>query len=212
MHVSICRHLYNQTECSVLIPLPSTDKGIDGALFCSLSREDLAVLFPRDDQFVTGVKLYKHIQECRRDQLNDSACSSVVGISHCNSSIVSDATSKRHPSTSCDSHHSSDSGPSSKSRKRSVDQSLVGFDFTEFSPDIKDAIKRDAFLTAAKRNKLIREACRSFKGHCRQGGMAITQEGKKELSKKLYSLAPKSLGDPPSVGVAGQPYVSYEMK
>ena len=49
------------------------EKDISGTLFLELSREDAAIIFPKDKQFILGVKIYKHIQVCRSTQ-EDSTC------------------------------------------------------------------------------------------------------------------------------------------
>jgi hypothetical protein len=195
-------------------------KSIDGELFCQLSREDLAILLPRDDQFILGVKLYKLIQSFRSPSASldwNYTTGSVTATSSCSSDALS-KTTVTHTSTpvhaksstivldSRSSHSSSEFGP----RKRSKDQAgLDDFTLPEFSPDIQHAIKEDSFLTAAKRNKLIRETCRAYKGYCRHLGRQATAEDKRILSKRLYELAPKSLGDPPNIGVKGVPNVIF---
>ena len=55
---------------------------------------------------------------------------------------------------------------------------------------------RDAFYLNSQRNKLIREACTALYGYCRQQSRPVSLDDKKDLSSRLYNLAPKSLGDP----------------
>lgn len=76
-----------------------------------------------------------------------------------------------------------------------------------FSRDVEEAIEKDQFYTSAKRSKLIREACRALKGHCRSGNRVVSSQDKKDLAKRLYKLAPKSLGDPQEISTRGSPEV-----
>ena len=64
------------------------------------------------------------------------------------------------------------------------------------------------FFTTAKCNKFMKPA-KHTKANCRVKGQSVTNQDKQDLSHKLYSLAPKSLGDPVAVGVQGQTYVSF---
>ena len=197
-HICLC---YNPRLSSYTVsPLP-LEKGVSGAVYCSLSREDLAILFPHDDQFLMGVRLYKHIQDCRMHQ------PSVSDIEESASNVtVSNATQSTHAVTLTSTPSDSSTVVLNKSRKRSSVPSE--FVLPEFSIDVVDAIQKDSFFTAAKRNKLIREACKAYKGYCRMKGQSVTNQDKRNLSQKLYNLAPKSLGDPVAVGVQGQLYVS----
>ena len=146
--------------------------------------------------------MYRHIQECREKgstfdfspNLSDSASESVSTITPASSSRNNDSVSRP--------------------RKRGV-PSFDEFSLPDFSPDIVHAIKNDAFITAAKRNKLIRESCKALKGHCKHVGKPVTAAVKRSLGLRLYNLAPKSLGDPSTIGVEGIPEVrrnQYKLK
>ena len=47
-----------------ILPI-STERKIDGRMFDSLSREDIATIFPQPDKFVLGMNLYKVVQKVR---------------------------------------------------------------------------------------------------------------------------------------------------
>lgn len=79
--------------------------------------------------------------------------------------------------------------------KRTLVEKSDDFKLPHFPPDIKVCIKKDAFYTPAQRNKLIKEGCRALRGHCWAEDRVVTNSEKKRLSKMLYELAPKSLGD-----------------
>ena len=72
------------------------------------------------------------------------------------------------------------------------------YDFTlpPCGQDIKKCINKDAFVTSQQRNKLIRESCRALRGYCMNLNRDCSCLDKESLAKDLYSLAPKSLGDP----------------
>ena len=157
-----------------------------------MSREDIAVLFPSCDKFILGMKLYKFIQGVR----------GIVSESSIDTSSASDSLST----------NSSQKRKANRSRLPSIGDSRsdsrdIEFKLPAFSLDVEGLIKKDQFYTAAKRNKLIREACRALKGHCRSLEKTVSSEDKRKLGKALYSLAPKSLGDPQGIGVIGSPEV-----
>ena len=196
-----------------------TERCIDGDVFCGLSREDLAIIFPEVSQFILGVKLYRLIQKMRKRVTADSDITSQdsdIGsvFSSKTSSAQKSAKNVSQPNTSVSFSSGGECSHSSKalgteSRKRSAGTTHEEFTLPEFSPDVQQAIKADQFFTAAKRNKLIREACRAYKGYFRSAKKDITSEDKRKLGKLLYSLAPKSLGDPEDLAVLGVPEVLY---
>ena len=49
------------------------EKNVSGEDFLELSRADLDVLFPADDQFLMGCKLYKLIQRLRQESTSTIA-------------------------------------------------------------------------------------------------------------------------------------------
>ena len=105
----------------------------------------------------------------------------------------------------------SESSCHSQAKRQAPSSNIMDtFTLPKFSPDIARAIKDDAFHTAALRNKLIRESCRALKGHCQlhRSQKPPTGNEKRNLGKVLLNLAPKSLGDPQGLEVAGTPEVS----
>ena len=172
MHVSILKITLHHSIYFIA-------RGIDGEVFVTLSREDIAVIFPEKQKFVTGVKLYQEIKRVRKScALGDD-----------------DDDSGRAERTNCE----------STSRQR--DSVLGMYSLPKFSPDIERAIKKDNFHTSVLRNKLIREACRSLKGHCQKECRPPIPAEKRRLGKMLFNLAPKSLGDPEGLAVTGVPEV-----
>ena len=159
-----------------------------------MSREDIAVLFPSCDKFILGMKLYKFIQGIR-----GIVSESSIDTSSASDSLSTNSSQKRKVAKRS-------SLPSVNGDSKS-DSRAMEFQLPAFSLDIEDLIKKDQFYTATKRNKLIREACRALKGHCRSLEKTVSSEDKRKLGKALYSLAPKSLGDPQGIGVIGSPEV-----
>ena len=43
-----------------------TERCIDSDIFCRMNQKDLAIIFPQDNQFIIGVKLYQLIQKMRK--------------------------------------------------------------------------------------------------------------------------------------------------
>jgi hypothetical protein len=203
-----------------------------------MSREDLAIIFPKDNQFILGVKLYQLIQKMRKQVSTDldasqesdigsvlsskrsSAQPSIKTLSRANTSSASfrsggecshssNASQDPRPKKNKEIVPQTDISPiSTESRKRPSGIACEEFSLPEFSPDVQQAIKADQFITSAKRNKLIREACRAYKGYCRSVRKDITSEGKRKLGRMLYGLAPKSLGDLEDLAVQGVPEAS----
>ena len=159
------------------------ERKIDGATLCLMSREDIAILYPGCEQFILGMKLYKFIQE-QRGVVSDSSFG--------NGSINSGSTSEDFaaPNSRKRSTHNEDLG---SSQKRSVHDDTLScssagsnpcsstlsnksseFKLPFFSRDVEKAIEKDQFYTSAKRSKLIREACRALKGHCRSGNRTVS--------------------------------------
>ena len=149
-------------------------RGIDGEVFISLSREDIAIIFPEKQNFVSGVKLYQEIKRVRK------SCG-----------LDDDDDSGKAKRTNCE------------STSRQMDSVLRTYLLPKFSPDIEWAIKKDDFHTSVLRNKLIWEACRSLKGYCQKEKRPPIPAEKRRLGKMLFNLAPKSLGDPEGLAVTG---------
>ena len=114
-------------------------KEINGETLLDLSREDIAILLPKDNQFSLEMKLYKFIQRCRNGKDSQSKSDADDSFSSCS-----------QPSTS-----SACSGSRPKKRK-------IEFSLPRFTPDVQRCIDKDAFYTHQLRNKLIRQACRGF--------------------------------------------------
>ena len=132
---------------------------------------------------------------------SDADISSLSDITSVSQTAVQKATSKRS--------FGSDSIPGAK-RNCHNKNIMESFSLPKFPPDVAKTIKNDAFHTTAVRNKLIRESCRALNGHCQQyrPNSSPTNKDKRELGTMLYKLAPKSLGDPEGLAVAGVPEVS----
>ena len=159
-------------------------------------------------QFLLGSRLYKEMQNFRQMSVSPSLDTSESPTSD-DLASVSDATSvsqllkpgsKRQSLDSCSGNYKAKQGCSL----------LDSFSLPKFSPDVSRAAKDDTFHTAVLRNKLIRESCRALKGHWQlhRPKKPPTSSEKRELGKLLYKLAPKSLGDPEALAVAGVPEVS----
>ena len=172
------------------MPSP-TEREIDGAAFVSLSREDIALIYPNKGQFLLGSKLYREVQNYRQP-------TGSLG-----SSSDADFDSSFSETTSISTPKASRPSSSTSSVAKRAKTVLTNFSLPKFSPDVARAIKEDSFYTATIRNKLIREACRALKGYSQSPSGAE----KRALGKRLHSLAPKSLGDPDGLAVAGIPEV-----
>jgi hypothetical protein len=180
------------------------ERDIDGAEFCSLSREDIAMIFPSKQKFLLGVKLYREIQKIRQQTIASASDFSDTESFFTSTQKTPSPTATETLTQQPSKRTRSGSDVSQAKRK---DVTLGTFSLPEFSPDINLAIRHDGFHTSTIRNKLIREACRALKGHCRKQGKAITAAEKRMLGKMLYRIAPKSLGDPEGLAVVGVPEV-----
>ena len=191
------------------------ERAIDGTVFCSLSREDIAIIFPKDNQFILVVRLYKFVQKSRfqdeyglESENHSTSLTDVASLSSKTSSTPA-TTSSFSVSSHVKKSSNKSTGPSNvlaTNRKR-VSDKCHEFTWPKFSPDLEQAIKADQFVTPAKSNKFIHEACRAYKGYCQSIDKEVTTEDKKKLSTMLCELAPKSLGDPDCLAVAGVPEV-----
>ena len=175
------------------------ERNINGQTLCLMSREDIAVIFPSCDKFILGMNLYRFIQE-QRGSISETSTDTSNSCGSESTSVASSLKKRSAPSAT---------GPPFKqvSADRNASTVVSEFKLPLFSLDVDNAIKKDQFYTSAKRNKLIREACRALKGYCRSLGKSASVKEKRNLGKTLYSLAPKSLGDPKDIGVDGCPEV-----
>lgn len=205
----------------MLCPL---ERQIDGDSFTQLTREDFSVIFPSDEKFLVGSRLYKIAQKARvsnQDVEHDtgnlldelSALEGDVSYSSQSNSFSSRASTPASNILTPSSIHSANISVSSSSRctqhefdqqprkKRRVVAADAGmmFKLPVFSPNIKQCIKKDAFYTSAQRNCLIKEACTFLRNHYWEKERPITNHDKRELARSLYKLAPKSLGDSENV-------------
>ena len=114
--------------------------------------------------------------------------------SHTHSSPESESSRKRSSVESNDDHQ--------PKKKRHSDESSSGveecndFKLPVFSPDIRNCISKDAFYLPKQTQRLIKESCVALRGYCWERGNTVTNSNKKALAKKLYELAPKTLGEP----------------
>lgn len=159
-----------------------------------MTREDFALIYPSKDKFLLASKLYKLSQRIQTYQERDRD----YGTDTANlldelSDLASTPSSSRSstPFTAAGQKRPPPSQPSSSKRMLVEEE----FKLPHFPPDIKTCINKDAFYTPAQRNKLIKEGCRALRGHCWAKDRSVTNGEKKKLSRMLYELAPKSLGD-----------------
>ena len=178
----------------IILAFADTERQVDGDAFCSLTREDIAILFPDKGQFILGCKLYREVQSSRQTSVGKE------------SDLSTD--DPNHSSVSASVRTSFSSVPSVSAPSKSKDTLLSKFVMPRFPRDVEKALKDDRLQTSVLRNKLIREACRSLRGYCQAEGRRPTAAEKRKLGSKLYRLAPKSLGDPDGLAVTGVPEVS----
>ena len=107
---------------------------------------------------------------------NSSSTESSRKRSQTESSVVPQSEKRRHSSGSTDECRS--------------------FKLPVFSPDIQKCINKDAFYTPTQTQRLIKESCLALHGHCWENGNTVSNDDKRALAKKLYDLAPNTLGDP----------------
>ena len=197
------------------------EREVDGDAFCHLSREDIATIFPSPKQFILGSKLYKLVQRARSSKESSSMDTSDVSLTGDLEETLSRSSLK--PSTSTT--NSSSTGSSRKRskpeldcipqpKKKHSDQSSsstaeptgTSFKLPVYSPDLQNCISNDAFYTPTQTNRLIKQSCVALRGYCWERGNPVSNSDKEALAKKIYELAPKSLGNPRSGKKS--PYVS----
>ena len=191
-----------------MVILHFTDHKVDGHHFLQLSRQDIAILFPKSEQFIFGMNLYKYIEEINRPSASTSDGASQASdpstskqASSKQATPASDHTTAKKSSLSDPSSASNSSNnPTSNSlkaagRKRSFSTLPPGFSLPSYEPDLEQAIKSDSFYNPYKRAKLIRKSCEALAGYCRENEMPVTTELRSHLATALVQLAPKSLSD-----------------
>ena len=93
-----------------------------------------------------------------------------------------------------------------RSSNSAGDSKCTSFKLPVFSPDVQKCISNDAFYTPTQSNRLIKQSCVALRGYCWERGNPVSNSDKETLAKKLYELAPKTLGNPGSAKKS--PYVS----
>lgn len=166
------------------------DRQIDGKAFSQLTREDFVMIFPSKDKFLLASILYKLSQQIRQCDLESSR--STPSLLEELSDLASSTPGSSRSSTPFSSRKRTLRSQLPASKRTHTDE----YRLPHFPPDIKRCIKNDAFYSVAQRNKLIKEGCRALRGHCWGDDRTVTNEEKKKLSRMLFELAPKSLGDP----------------
>lgn len=204
--------------------LQNLERQIDGESFVELTREDFSLIFPNNDKFLVGSRLYKTAKNAKSvgesgQRNTDSLLYEMDDLAGSFSSQTSMAKSSAScaplPASGSSTPHSTVSRASTpvsrKSsastiscdefgtarKKRCIDHgSGKQFQLPVFSPGVTRCIRKDEFYTSTQRNRLIKEACNHLRGFCWEQGLPISNAAKRDLAKSLHGLAPKSLGDP----------------
>ena len=212
------------------VPL-SSEYNIDGEEFVQLTRQDVALLFPNDSQFLLGMRLFRFIQGlCRKDQDDDESIElfsddesaspkskPAIPKSKAATPKFKAATPAENKSTPKSVATMSKSTiPTTKSTrdsatppqsKRSGGPTLAQFKLPKFDPDLETALQNDAVYNPHKRAKIIRKACEALLGFHRENETEVTTTSQEELAEVLLERAPQSLSDPakiskdPAVGI-----------
>ena len=169
--------LTNQKYAVIGITIIPLGCHIDGKHFLKLSRNDIAILFPKDDQFVLGMDLFKYIETLRAALPSEGASALRAQQSTSGSMTVS-----QQPKPSA-----------SGVAKRKRPNSSLPFMLPIFELDLELAIKKDAFYNPQKRAKLIRKASEAMAGYCRENHIVPTTDLREELAKTLVAIARKTL-------------------
>ena len=110
-----------------------TERQIDGNIFASMSREDIATIFPQPEKFVVGMKLYRVVQNVRTSscQTDVNTCQLLNDLD----ALEDEAQSTKSTSSGCSaatrstlslfSKHSSDHSVQTPSRKRSISSGMA---------------------------------------------------------------------------------------
>lgn len=179
-----------------------TEKGITGEDFLELSREDLAILFPKD--FMIGKRLFKYVANFSTTLPDPSIQQPSLGGSSTSSSLdntveISPASTpvftQKTPSESSVTQ-SGTAQTTTSSRKRVGGPSPPSFGLPKFDAVLERALAEDSFYDPNARAKLIRKACEHLEGFCLEHGLEITKERQDELARLLLERAPHSLSDP----------------
>ena len=202
----------------------TSEREIDGEAFCHLSREDIATIFPAPKQFILGSKLYKLVQRARSSDddssintsellgdLDETLSRSSKLCASISASTSSEFSRKRSKAGSDSApqpkkQHSDTSSSSASDRSFSSAGECSSFKLPVFSPDVQKCISNDAFYTPTQSNRLIKQSCVALRGYCWEHGNPVSNSDKETLAKKLYELAPKTLGNPGSAKKS--PYIS----
>ena len=209
----------------VTIELLILERHVDGSSFIELTREDFSILYPSNEKFLLGSKLYKIAMSARTasekslrntnsllDEMEevayDSSSSqasmfrSPVSTSRGSTPVCASTSTSRASTPLSVSHLSTlSTHPPTSSQtqedesERPIKKRCMEFKLPVFSPDIKQCIRKDAFYSSTQRNRLIKEACLALRGYCWEKEQEVTNIEKRKLAKLLYEIAPKSLGD-----------------
>ena len=144
-----------------------------------MSMNDIAILFPKEDQFLLGMDLFKYIEKLRAT-LPEGASTPENGASNRQqpkpSSSGNGVVNSSQPKPLSSENHTA--GPSKQKPSSSVNDvtkpqqfpsrkrpsSSLPFTLPVFEPDLEQAIEKDAFYDPQKRSKLIRKACEAMAG------------------------------------------------
>ena len=187
----------------------NSEREIDGEAFCHLScTEDIATIFPAPKQFILGSKLYRLVQQARSSDDSSINTSELLDdldetLSRSSKLCASIGTSTSSESSRKHSKPDSNRGAPEPKKQHSDSSSSSAdecgpFKLPVFSPDIQKCISNDAFYTPTQSNRLIKQSCIALRGYCWERGNPVSNSEKECLAKKLYELAPKSLGNPRS--------------
>ena len=182
------------------ISSPLLEREIDGDEFLRLNREDFNILFPSKEKFLVGSRLYRLAQQLKCGGSRQRNTQSLINeLSYMEGSdILTDS-----PRSSSTPDSSRLSTPVSRKhslhelnppvKKKCVETNV--FKLPAFSPQVSECIRSDSFYTSAQRNRIIKEGCSALRGFCWGEETTVSNDKKRLLAKKLYELAPKSLGD-----------------
>ena len=160
-----------------------SEYNVDGKRMLQLSRNDIAILFPKEDQFALGMDLFKYIETLQ-------ATSSGGGASLPKPPENNGASNPQQPNSL-----GTGAAKPQQSASRKHPSSSLPFTLPLFEPDLEQAIKKYAFFNPQKRAKLIRKACEAMAGYCRENSTTPSMD-LQELAKTLISMAQRSLSDP----------------
>ena len=132
-----------------------------------MSREDVGFLFP--NKFVLGMKLYKIIQNCRREQhelslteseYENNNMSSISGSLASSTRILGKCSSTDKASSSS---ATSEMSASKKQKVRSDGDTKPEYLLPQFSEDVQKPFLEDSIFTTPQCNKLFGRSVEHFK-------------------------------------------------